>query len=342
MGNSTCFFAVLLLSFPILSCSYWWFMSQVYDLDAQVMCNRAALVKDQKRFCEEYPDIAISIGKGAKLGVQECQKQLKDELWNCSTVARDVSVFGKVPRKASQETAFIYAITSSGVVHEITKACARGVLRNCACNNTQLAEGTGFEWGGCNDNIEYGLKYASKFIDSREKREHDIRAKINLHNNLVGRQAVKSYMRLVCKCHGISASCSYRTCLRTLGPFGTVGGHLYNKYLNATKVTVHQGRNQLIAADGKYPGKLLEDDLWFLEESPDYCVPNNNTGSLGTTGRRCHKTAPGPGNCRILCCGRGYNTLQVREEYECSCKFYWCCRVKCNTCRRMVDSYFCR
>ena len=155
-------------------------------------------------------------------------------------------------------------------------------------------------------------------------------------------QAVKSYMRLVCKCHGISASCSYRTCLRTLGPFGIVGGHLYNKYLNATKVTVHQGRNQLIAADGKYPGKLLEGDLWFLEESPDYCVPNNSTGSLGTTGRRCHKTAPGPGNCRILCCGRGYNTLQVREEYECSCKFYWCCRVKCNTCRKMVDSYFCR
>ena len=88
---------------------------------------------------------------------------------------------------ASRETAFIYAITSSGVVHKITKACARGVLRNCACNNTQLAEGTGFEWVGCNDNIEYGLKYASKFIDSREK-EQDVRTKVNLHNNFVGRQ----------------------------------------------------------------------------------------------------------------------------------------------------------
>ena len=65
------------------------------------------------------------------------------------------------------------------------------MLRNCACNNTQLAEGTydsrGFEWGGCNDNIEYGLKYASEFIDSREK-EQDVRAKVNLHNNFVGRQ----------------------------------------------------------------------------------------------------------------------------------------------------------
>ena len=79
-------------------------MSQVYDLDVQVMCNRAGLDKYQKRFCEEHPDIAISIGKGARLGVQECQKQLKEELWNCSTVARDVSVFGKVLRKGKRNS----------------------------------------------------------------------------------------------------------------------------------------------------------------------------------------------------------------------------------------------
>ena len=89
---------------------------------------------------------------------------------------------------ASRETAFVYAITFSGVVHEITKACARGLLRECVCNNTQHQgrNGRGFHWGGCNDNIEYGLKYASEFIDSREK-EQDARAKINLHNNFVGR-----------------------------------------------------------------------------------------------------------------------------------------------------------
>ena len=94
---------------------------------------------------------------------------------------------------ASRETAFVYAITSSGVVHEITKACARGLLRECVCNNTrhQGRNGRGFQWGGCNDNIEYGLKYASEFIDSREK-EQDARAKINLHNNFVGRHVSTS------------------------------------------------------------------------------------------------------------------------------------------------------
>ena len=149
-------------------------------------------------------------------------------------------------------------------------------------------------------------------------------------------------MRLVCKCHGFSASCSYRTCLRTLGPFGTVGGYLYHKYYNATKVTVHQDKNQLVAADRKNRENALEDDLWFLVESPDYCLPNNSTGSLGTTGRRCHKTVSGPGNCRILCCGRGYNTLQAQQKYECACTFHWCCRVNCNTCRIIVDRHVCR
>ena len=94
---------------------------------------------------------------------------------------------------ASRETAFVYAITSSGVVHEVTKACSRGLLRECVCNNTQHQErnGRGFQWGGCNDSIEHGLKYASEFIDSREK-EQDVRTKINLHNNFVGRHVSTS------------------------------------------------------------------------------------------------------------------------------------------------------
>ena len=97
---------------------------------------------------------------------------------------------------ASRETAFVYAITSSGVVDEITKACARGLLRECICNNTQHQgrNGRGFHWGGCNDNIESGLKYAREFIDSREK-DQDVRAKINLHNNFVGRPVSTSSNR---------------------------------------------------------------------------------------------------------------------------------------------------
>ena len=155
-------------------------------------------------------------------------------------------------------------------------------------------------------------------------------------------QAVKIHMRPVCKCHGVSASCLYKTCYKMVAPFGEVGVYLREKYYNAAKVTVHQSKNQLVTVDGKNTEELLEDDLWFLVESPDYCMPNNSTGSLGTTGRRCYKTAPGPGNCRNLCCGRGYNTFQIPEKYDCTCKFYWCCRVNCKICERVVDEHVCR
>lgn len=86
------------------------------------MCNNiAGLVTYQRQLCRENPDVMISIGKGAKLGVVECQQQFKDQRWNCSTVARDVSVFGKVTRRASRESAFVYAVSSAGVVHEVAR-----------------------------------------------------------------------------------------------------------------------------------------------------------------------------------------------------------------------------
>lgn len=78
-------------------------MSQVFALGAKIMCNNiAGLVNYQRQLCRENPDVMVSTGKGAKLGVEECQRQFKDQRWNCSTVARDVSVFGKVMRRGKK------------------------------------------------------------------------------------------------------------------------------------------------------------------------------------------------------------------------------------------------
>lgn len=76
-------------------------MSEVFALGAKIMCNHdiAGLVNSQRQLCRENPEVVVSIGKGAKLGVEECQHQFKDHRWNCSKVARDVSVFGKVMKK---------------------------------------------------------------------------------------------------------------------------------------------------------------------------------------------------------------------------------------------------
>lgn len=157
-------------------------------------------------------------------------------------------------------------------------------------------------------------------------------------------QAVKMHTILDCKCHGVSGSCQVRTCWKTMTPFGVVGSYLRDKYHNGVLVTVDQSGsgNELVVAEGRFPAKPPRDNLVFLEESPDYCVPNSNTGSLGTTGRECNKTAPGHGSCGILCCGRGFNTIQIEEKYKCACKFHWCCYVKCKICRRTVDKHVCK
>ncbi|KAL9973259.1 hypothetical protein ACROYT_G019687 [Oculina patagonica] len=340
-------FALVLSSFSILSTAHWWFMSEVFALGAKIMCNHdiAGLVNFQRQLCRENPDVMVSIGKGAKLGVEECQYQLKDQRWNCSTVQQDVSVFGKVMKKASRESAFVYAITSAGVVHEVTRGCSRGELKACACDtNYKGTSEKGFEWGGCSDNIAYGLRIAKLFVDSGEK-ERDARAKMNLHNNLAGRRAVRSHTILNCMCHGVSGACLVKTCWITMASFSTVGSYLREKYHNGVLVTVDQKGNELVVADGKYLSRPARDDLVFLEESPDYCVFNSNTGSLGTTGRIClnlNKTASFHGTCGILCCNRGFNTIQIEEEYKCRCKLDWCCDVKCKTCKRTVEKHVCK
>lgn len=104
---------------------------------------------------------------------------------------------------ASRESSFVYAITSAGVVHEVTRACSRGELRDCECDKSRKGTSEkGFQWGGCSDNIAYGLKFAKLFADSGE-RERDARAKMNLHNNLAGRRVspcILNFLLKICTC----------------------------------------------------------------------------------------------------------------------------------------------
>ena len=55
-------------------------------------------------------------------------------------------------------------------------------------------------------------------------------------------------------------------------------------------------------------------ELVYYEKSPNYCDADPLVDAPGTTGRYCNKTAKGPGNCDTLCCGRGYNTMKVRDD----------------------------
>lgn len=91
----------------------------------------------------------------------------------------------------------MYAISSAGVVYAITRACSQGELKICNCDSHKRGRenderGT-FDWGGCSDNINYGIKFAKAFVDARERMVKDARARMNLHNNRCGRMVSSSF-----------------------------------------------------------------------------------------------------------------------------------------------------
>lgn len=96
----------------------------------------------------------------------------------------------------TRETAFIYSILSAGVTDSVTRACSAGNLTDCTCDPTNDGKNSveGWVWGGCSDNIDYGLKFSRKFVDAPEVLQHQdsqsIRNKMNVHNNEVGRRVI--------------------------------------------------------------------------------------------------------------------------------------------------------
>lgn len=44
-----------------------------------------------------------------------------------------------------------------------------------------------WKWGGCSDNVKFGMKFSRMFVDAREKGD-DLQSRVNRHNNEVGRR----------------------------------------------------------------------------------------------------------------------------------------------------------
>lgn len=327
-----------------------WKNPQLYILGAQPICTQLrGLSAGQKGLCMKNHDHMPSVGRGAKLGIGECQWQFRMRRWNCSTV-KDSSVFGPVISIASREAAFTHAISSAGVVHAISRACREGELSTCGCSRASRPRSLHHEWiwGGCGDNIEYGYRFAKVFIDVREKeKNHPRRSRnlarmlMNLHNNEAGRKAVHNYAKVGCKCHGVSGSCAMKTCWQSLPPFREIGDRLRDRYDGATEIKFNGRGTRLIRKDKRY-NKPTKEDLIYLDQSPDYCVHNPETGSFGTMGRVCNRHSPGMDGCSLMCCGRGYNTFKRKLTERCHCKFYWCCYVRCKSCERIVDVHTCK
>uniref|UniRef100_A0ACB8FMA3 Protein Wnt-5b n=1 Tax=Sphaerodactylus townsendi TaxID=933632 RepID=A0ACB8FMA3_9SAUR len=153
-------------------------------------------------------------------------------------------------------------------------------------------------------------------------------------------QAVYKLADVACKCHGVSGSCSLKTCWLQLADFRKVGDLLKEKYDSAAAMRIsRKGKLELVNNRFNSP---TQEDLVYVDSSPDYCLRNETTGSLGTQSRLCNKTSEGMDGCELMCCGRGYDQFKSVQVERCHCKFHWCCYVKCKKCTEIVDQYVCK
>ena len=83
---------------------------------SRVMCdNVPGLVSHQRQLCHRHPDVMRAIGLGVTEWTMECQHQFRQHRWNCNTLDRDHSLFGRVLLR-SKSLAFTQ-LTGSALTH---------------------------------------------------------------------------------------------------------------------------------------------------------------------------------------------------------------------------------
>ncbi|XP_061455019.1 uncharacterized protein LOC133371502 [Rhineura floridana] len=163
------------------------------------------------RLCRRNLEVMPSIVQAAERTKGVCRKTFADMRWNCSSV-QDAPHLAPDLRKGSKESAFVYALASAAISHSIAQACASGQVPFCSCGSAPTEEPQpDFQWGGCGDNLRFGLQLGSAFVDGPMKSSKAgtrVSRLVNLHNNAVGRQESKSATKLVTSLHWMGEEAS--------------------------------------------------------------------------------------------------------------------------------------
>nr|AFN44719.1 Wnt protein-like protein 6 [Bugula neritina] len=311
-----------------------------YNLNTNTICQKSRKANmSRKNVCRKQPVLREQVDAGKTLAIEVCQENFIDRRWNCTT---SHSSHRKIMKTDTREAAYLNAITSAGILYSVTRACSMGILWQCHCDGTKrdVASNEMWSWGGCSDDIVYGYNKSKQFTKNKHI-SSDIKELVRNHNNEAGRMTITKNMRRNCKCHGLSGSCTVKTCWRNMPPFDMVGKALKDRYDGAPKVTGDNDGKTLIP-EGKTVKPPSNLDLVYTDESPDFCVPNKKYGTSGTMGRLCNATSFDPDGCDIMCCNRGYERQSFQVRQKCRCKFVWCCEVVCDTCINNVTIHLCK
>jgi hypothetical protein len=99
---------------------------------------------------------------------------------------------------------------------------------------------------------------------------------------------------VVCRCHGVSGTCTVRICWKKIRSFDVISEPLKAMYYSALQILPE---NSIWSMKGDKSARQLP----FLESSPNFC--------LTTANRPCNSTE----NCATLCCGRGTSPTRHRS-----------------------------
>ncbi|EDV99211.1 protein Wnt-4 isoform X2 [Drosophila grimshawi] len=300
-------------------------------------CRYMPATRRQNHQCRKETGLPGTLSEARRLATTHCEDQFRYDRWNCSIETR-----GKrnIFKKLYKETAFVHALTAAAMTHSIARACAEGRMTKCSCGpRKQNRVDQDFQWGGCNDNLKHGKRVTRSFLDLRGGDGDEV-TEILRHDSEVGIEAVSTLMKDKCKCHGVSGSCSMKTCWKKMADFNATATLLRQKYNQAIRKAPNQRTmRQAPASRMKKPKQRRKKQqqsqyttLYYLETSPTYCSV--------TKDRQCLH----PDNCANLCCGRGYTTRVFKQVEKCRCRFNngRCCQLICDYCQRYEDKYFCK
>ena len=143
-----------------------------------------------------------------------------------------------------------------------------------------------------------------------------------------------------CRCNGLSASCSLKTCYQGLINFNGLAAEIKCLYKRSCLIsgTSTSSKIKLVSQCSR---PISNTTLVHAVSSPDYCFKDISKGSLGVKGRSCHPDATDKSNCNTLCCNRGYKEIDYIITEQC-CTFQWCCKTVCGACKKLAKKYECK